>query len=233
MPDKKSNSPPKSMSPIGDQTRQIVNTLRSKAETQTGSGKTSSTGARTPAQRSGSRSSPGSSGSDGAGLPATGVRQDCRTPVEVSDDEAMSLITLCAGSRPEAIWTDQYDRDGVWDGRPARYEMEVCVNPGEVAKIVDTLTRPAERQEVAGRFRQLAELPGQGDAGGARYWAESVWEAVQEFPSDVIIQACKDINKREKWRPVPSAVREQCLWVGRKREALRQMVRRLNDEPRY
>ena len=141
----------------------------------------------------------------------------------------MRQIALCAGSSPEVMWIDRYDRDGGWDGHLARYTLIICKDPMGVAQIVEVTTQPAERQEVAGRFRQMAGKPSQGDGGEIKYWIESVWEAVEEFPADVIIQACKDINKRDQWRPEPSVVREQCRWVGRKRLALQAMVRRLDQ----
>lgn len=139
----------------------------------------------------------------------------------------MRLMTLCAGSPPEEITSDRYTKDGGWDGVLVRYELPICNDPAGVARIVEALTRPAERHEVLGRFRQMAEMPSQGDAGGVKYWVESVWEAVDDQPLDVIIQACKDINRRDVFRPAPATLREQCLWVGRKREALKAMVRKL------
>jgi len=142
-------------------------------------------------------------------------------PVETRDSEAMTSLTLLLGSSLVEVWDDSLDANGQWDGNLVG--LEGPSPTPEARQLVDRLTTPADRATIAPMLRAMAEaMPSQGGSAAAiGAWMELVWMSIDEFPADIIQQAAKALVRREKWRPTPADLRQECQWLNRKRAALK------------
>ena len=138
------------------------------------------------------------------------------------DDALLESVRQLAGSSLEEIkrtwfddWGYDYELIGYSFAQPVTIEALESID----ALVVEA-NRPATRREVGPMLGAMSEGMPSGDGSNGESWLELVWLAVEELPADVILEALKNIVKREKWRPAASEIREECWQLGERRRAL-------------
>lgn len=221
-----SNSP---TSQLGSLTSKITDTLKSKASTQTESSRTSGIGQPTPHLPSARNEAPGNSGKSGAVARPTVGRAKLNAVERNDATLKQSVMELAAGSKMDEEWSHGVAGPYGWDGHLVSFHLDPPpANAAAICELIERACQPAQRKDVAVRLTMLAEaLPSQGDASRVESWLRLVWESIEDFPADVIEQAAKDWAKREKWRPGPAELREECFRVGGRRMAMKRLCERL------
>lgn len=139
----------------------------------------------------------------------------------------MRLLKRRAGLWPEEVCKDSTDGGYGYESKLVAFRFREPLSreiKAELKAISAAVNQPAERHEVAEGLAAVGSImPQQGDVTRLELWQESVWVAIEDFPADVINESLRNIIKREKWRPAPAEIREECFQVGRKRLALRNL----------
>lgn len=140
----------------------------------------------------------------------------------------MSCVTALSGSPPEVEYSSRVDPHYGYLGALEAYELRSCDDVVSVRKVLELALEPPRAEEIIPKLTAIGgALPSKGDATTAVLWSGLAWEAIDNFPRDVVLAALREINRREKWRPAPSEVREECHWQGRRRMGWRRVLRRL------
>jgi hypothetical protein len=153
------------------------------------------------------------------------LRQELQnaSTVEERDQISLKLMRLASDSLPEEVCRDRRTDYG-YDAELAgyRFPKPLSVETKAVLRaIAEEANRPADRGEILEGLKSVSlTMPHQGDVTDSGVWMEMVWMAVEEFPADVINASLRNLVKREKWRPAPAEVLEECHQVGRRRRAL-------------
>lgn len=163
--------------------------------------------------------------SSGSGCGTTSLTVIDGGTVEGRDSALLTLIKQLCGFSPEEIRRNSYTADG-FDSVLIGYRIAGPLSPAaemEIRRLVAEANQPAIRREIVPTLNALAKAMPSHDGSDAEAWMELVIMSVDDVSADVILEALKKIVRREKWRPTPAEVREECLWLGRKRRALLKM----------
>lgn len=145
--------------------------------------------------------------------------------VQGRDDAILKRLTQLTGSPPEEITRSWTGADGGFDYEITGYRIASAEAQTmlEIQAFIAEATKPAERRDIAPMLAAMAQAMPSHDQSDGEAWMECVWLAVDEFPADVILESMKKLIKREKWRPSPAEIRQECQWVGRARVALKKL----------
>lgn len=158
----------------------------------------------------------------GSGCATTHLKVIHGGTVEGQDNALLTSVTQLAGSSPVAVERRSYDEFGL-ESKLVGYRIEGNV-PAAVQQQIRTLiaaaNTPTTRSDVGPLMGAMSMAMPSHDGSDGEAWLELVWMSVEDLPADVIKEALKKIIKREKWRPTPAEIREECLWLARKRRAL-------------
>ena len=118
-----------------------------------------------------------------------------------------------------------FKTDGQFDFRLEGYRLKATAEQmADARQLIELSLVPASRPEIAPTLNAMAlAMPSQGGDMAAEAWMELVWMSVDDFPLDVIHESCRRLVRREKWRPTPAEIRDECQFVGRRRLALRNL----------
>ncbi len=206
-------------SPIGSLTKQITDTLKTTGSIQDVPCKTSETGAQTRRLPSNESEIHEPSGKRGVAAPLTVIHGGT---VAGRDNALLENVKLLAGSSPVEIRRER-NGDYGFESNLIGYRIEGNVPPAAMAEIreqIITANAPATRREVGSLLGAMSMAMPSHDGSDGEAWLELVWMAIEDMPADVITEASKQMIKREKWRPTPAEILEECYWLARKRRAL-------------
>lgn len=136
------------------------------------------------------------------------------------------------GSSPVAITTPKYSSDGGYDDRldgfrPAPREdadLIAILDAANARAHPNAVTKALARLKVATVGRNM-------DGIDVEAWLAVMGDALEEFPTDVVVAGCRAYSRREKWTPSEAELREECLKLVRYRRKLRAAARRPPDAP--
>jgi hypothetical protein len=142
--------------------------------------------------------------------------------VDARDREALKSLTRAIGSPLEAVFRDVWIKGESVESHIVGYESKGEIT-SEARQIVDELTCPAERADVAETLKAMAlAMPSQNSDGiAAESWMELVWMVVKEFPKDIILKGLETRVQADRFRPAPADIRSECLFWNERRKALR------------
>ncbi len=184
---------------------------------------------RTPRERTGELTKIGTppleTGSEGSLISVPVNRPHTGDPVSKADRIALESLERLIGSPLVEKRRRKISEEFGYDDELAAYETKGKI-PDQARALIIGLTRLAERDQVKQGLTAMAmAIPSQNaDAGAVEAWMELVWMAVDEYPADVINEALRRSVKRDNFRPTPAALREDCIWLNRRRRALRRLV---------
>lgn len=128
-----------------------------------------------------------------------------------------------SGLSPGEVCRHHVTDDGSYDFELVGYRFPNPLSAevkAELRALADTGNQPGRREDVIDGLKAVSlTMPHQGDVSDSKVWMETVWMAVEEYPADVINESLRKILKREKWRPTPAEIREECFVVSKRRRA--------------
>lgn len=148
-----------------------------------------------------------------------------------TDETLAALWKQRLGSSPEEVRTPVYS-DGQFDEHLAGF----LPAPREDADLIALLEAANGRADPNVVIQALARLKvatvGRNMAGiDIEAWLAVMGDALEEFPTDVVLDGCRRYSRREKWTPSEAELRQECLLLVRWRRKLLKAARRPPDAP--
>jgi hypothetical protein len=134
---------------------------------------------------------------------------------------------LVLGSQPEAQTEPVIDEYG-YDTRFKGYALSERVQPDQMARaraIIEAACTPMSDAEIAQELTKVRLATVSNTHGpDLEGWMQIMIEELRDFPAAVVVQACKQWRRREKFLPGCAELREECHQHNRCRRALRRLV---------
>lgn len=214
-----------STSQIGSLMNQITDTLKSEASIPTESSPTSEIGPSTPHLANNANAIPMHSGAAGAVAKPIDLGVHQAQTVAERDEALLRSVTQLVGSPLVEVsrsWWAEKSFDE-YCSQLVGYRLEHPVDEERLAEaraLIAEVSRPAAAQDVMPMVLAIAETLPSHDRTDGEAWLELVLSVIDDMPLDVIEESLKAIVMREKWRPTPAEVREECLRRGERRRGL-------------
>jgi hypothetical protein len=169
------------------------------------------------------------------GMPLSGpgcaeLKTTTPSGVELSratDDEVVQSLTLVFGSRPKER-TEYWIGERGYDYRLKGYELTAPASPDQMARaraIVEAACSPMNDVELPRELTCLRAASVSSVHGlDLEAWMEVMIEELRNFPGAVVLKACKQWRRREKFLPACAELVEECHQLNRHRRALRRLV---------
>jgi hypothetical protein len=138
-----------------------------------------------------------------------------------TDRALEALWTQRLGSSPVAKVRPVYDRDGGYDEVLEGFEHAPRLD-GELIEALEAANAPADPDDVTKELARLkiGTIGRAMDGVDLEAWLIVVGEELEEFPADVIRDACRKWMRREKWSPSVAELRDECQRTARRRKLM-------------
>lgn len=144
-----------------------------------------------------------------------------------TDDAVIQSLTLVLGSPPE-VQIEHLIGESGYDQRLKGYALTAPACPEQMAQaraIVEAACAPMNDAELAKELTKLRLMVVSNTHGSdLQGWMQIMIEELRDFPAAVVLQACKQWRRREKFLPGSAELREECHQQNRRRHALRRLV---------